>query len=265
MSPPPTDAELATYYSAYTTTSAVEVRSGWGGKYPRLRKVFHALSGDVDPRDFVVVPANGRVLDYGSGEGTYLLDFHQRGIDISGAEISDILVDACKKIGLGVRKTHGFDTIPFEDGEFDVVYLMQVFEHLRNPRGFMLEISRVLKPGGTLYLALPNASSVWRRVFGGRWVSGWFAPFHVAHYTRTALTGLGSECGLVECGSWSRTPDSWFRLNLKAVLYAHEQALDARRSWLDHAVARYPLILVLRLLECFVRERDCLVVKFRKS
>jgi SAM-dependent methyltransferase len=264
MSPPPTDADLARYYSVYTTTDCVDVRGGRGSKYPRLRKYFHVLSGDVDPRDFIVVPTGGRVLDYGSGEGTYLHDFHQRGVDIWGAEISDVLVAACTEKGLRVRKTPSFDAIPFADGEFDVVYLMQVFEHLRNPRAFMLELSRILKKGGMLYLAVPNAASVWRRIFGLNWVSGWFAPFHVAHFTSRALGGVGSDCGLEVCGAWSRTPESWFRLNLKAVLYPRDSRLDIRSCWLDRAMFRYPLLLLLRLIECFVRERDCLVAVFRK-
>ena len=263
ISPPPTDAQLDYFYSAYTTT-AVEVGSGWGSRFPRLRTLFHALSGDVDPRDFVTIPPAGKVLDYGSGQGGYLLDFHQRGVEIYGAEISDVLVEACRSRGLRVVKAPDFDRIPFANEQFDVVYLMQVFEHLRNPRGFMKELSRVLKRGGTLYLAVPNASSVWRRVFGARWVSGWFAPFHLAHYTAGALAAMAAECGLEVCGIRSRTPESWFRLNLKALLYPRDNKLDIRRCWLDRTVVRYPLMCLLRLVECFVREHDCLIEVFRK-
>jgi len=264
MSPPPTDSDLAHYYAAYTRTDGIDLRSGLGSKYPRLRRYYHVLSGDVDPRDFVFVPKNGRVLDYGSGEGTYLLDFHQRGVDISGAEITDVLIAACREKGLSVRKTLSFDAIPFADDEFDVVYLMQVFEHLRHPRAFMLELFRILKEGGMLYLAVPNAASIWRRVFGLNWVSGWFAPFHLAHFTAEALGKIGSDCGLEMCTTWSRTPESWFRLNLKAVLYPRDNNLDVRKCWLDRAIFRYPLLLLLRFIECFVSERDCLVVTFRK-
>ena len=265
MSPAPTDAQLTDYYSVYTTNDVVEVRSGWGARYPMLRRLFHLLSGDIDPRDFVTVPTGGKVLDYGSGQGTYLLDFHQRGVNISGAEISEVLVEACRRKDLRVIKTQGFDTIPFENEEFDVVYLMQVFEHLRNPRSFMMELSRVMKSGGSLYLALPNASSAWRRVFGTRWVSGWFAPFHLAHYTASALAKLGAECGFVASETWSRTPESWFRLNIKAWFYPNDNKLDTHECWIDRVFMRYPLMLVLRATECFVQERDCLVVHLRKS
>lgn len=265
MDPMPTDSQLNDFYSVYTKESSVEVRSGIGTRRPILRRVYHWLSGDVDPRDFVTVPAGGKVLDYGSGGGTYLSYFHSRGVDIVGAEISDVMLDACRKAGLQMHKVESFDVIPFEDNAFDVVYLMQVFEHLRSPRRFMQELSRILKPGGTLHLALPNASSRWRRVFGKYWVSGWFAPFHLAHYTDKSLSFLGSEYGLVATRSWSRTPESWFRLNLKAALHNREKDVEAYRSIVDFLPVRIGLMCLLRITELFVRQRDCLVVSFEKA
>lgn len=265
IDPMPSDAELSSYYSAYTKESEVVLQTGIGSKVPALRRAYHLISGDIDPRDFVAVPDGGKVLDYGSGGGTYLSYFHTRGVDIVGAEISDVMIAACSNAGLQICRVESFDEIPFPDGEFDVVYLMQVFEHLRNPRRFMRELSRVLKPGGALYLAVPNASSRWRRFFGTNWVSGWFAPFHLVHYTRESLTQLAAEFGLVTSGSWTRTPESWFRLNLKAALHRDENQVEARPDLLDSLPARVVLMCLLRIVELFLRERDCLVVSFRRA
>jgi SAM-dependent methyltransferase len=265
ITPSPTDTDLAKYYAAYTPDSRLDVQNGLGSRYPMFRKLFHYLSGDVDPRDFVVIPQGARVLDYGSGEGTYLRYFHDRGVDIYGAEITDTLVAAARKRGLNVKKVDSFDAIPFSDAEFEVVYLMQVFEHLRDPRSFMKELSRILKQGGALYLAVPNAASAWRRVFGLNWVSGYFAPFHLAHYTEAALARLGSESGLKPVGSWSRTPDSWLRLNLRAAMYPAENSLDSKVTWIDRAPIRHAVTAVLRLCELILRERDCLVMKFERQ
>ncbi|GJF14845.1 hypothetical protein NGTWS1803_28470 [Mycolicibacterium cyprinidarum] len=265
LDPMPSDDELSRYYSVYTRESEVVLGNGIGSRKPTLRRVYHWLSGDVDPRDFVEVPPGGRVLDYGSGRGTYLRYFDAQGVDIVGAEISEVMLTACSRVGLNMRRVESFDVIPFPDDEFDVVYLMQVFEHLRGPRRFMGELSRVLKTGGTLHLALPNASSGWRRFFGANWVSGWFAPFHLVHYTRESLSDLGADFGMVATSSWSRTPESWFRLNLKAALHRHDDQVEARRDLLDSLPVRFVLMCLLRMVELFVRERDCLVVTFRKQ
>ena len=265
MDPLPTDEELSVYYASYDQDERVDLSRKRTSDYPRLRRAFHWLSGDVDPRDFVKVPAGARVLDYGCGHAGYLRDFHDRGVSITGAEIAGYLVAACREAGFDVRKVEGFAEIPFADGEFDIVYLMQVFEHLRDPHQFMEELARILKPGGSLYLALPNVASAWRKVFGRNWVSGWFAPFHLFHYDRQALASLARQHHFQVVEGWSRTPSSWFRLNLKAWIHAEDNRVDWRRSWLDNRFVAYPLMLLLRLIEIPLRERDCLVVHLKKS
>ena len=264
MMPMPTDDELAAFYAAYSKDDKVDLSRKHGSRYPKLRKLYHRLSGDVDPRDFVHVPAGARVLDYGCGLAGYLCDFHDRGIAIAGAEIARYVVDACRNNGFDVRKVDDFSRIPFADGEFDVVYLMQVFEHLRDPHGFMKELARVLKNGGVLYLAVPNADSIWGKVFGDNWVSGWFAPFHLFHYNSAALAKLAAQHGFDVVEGWSSTPESWFRLNLKSYLYPNENKLDWRINWLDSRPVRYLLMPLLRVVEWPFAERDCLVIQFKK-
>ena len=72
MMPLPTDEQLASYYGAYSQDDKVDLSRGIGSRYPKLRKIFHRLSGDVDPRDFVCVPAGTRVLDYGCGHAAII-------------------------------------------------------------------------------------------------------------------------------------------------------------------------------------------------
>ncbi|CAN1530000.1 AdoMet_MTases domain containing protein [Mycobacteriaceae bacterium] len=267
LDPMPSDNDLTRYYSEYYSSpksGELVITAGFGDTNPRLRRVYHWLSGDVDPRDFVRVPAGGKVLDFGSGGGTYLSYFHSRGIDIIGAEVSEPMLTACLNAGLKVSRVDSFDTVPFADNEFDVVYLMQVFEHLRNPRQSMQELARILKPNGSLYVAVPNASSAWRKIFDRNWVSGWFAPFHLVHYTTDSLSQLAGESGLRVVNSWSRTPESWFRLNLKAALRRTDTRLESNPWMLDTMPFRIVLGLLLRIVDSFHKERDCLMVELVK-
>ncbi len=265
MMPMPTEEQLACYYASYyLKNDKVDLTRRVGSRFPLLRKLYHYLSGDIDPRDFIHVPKGARVLDYGCGHAGYLSDFHDRGVAISGAEISGDVVEACQKHGYDVHKVNDFSHIPFKDGEFDVVYLMQVFEHLRDPNGFMEELSRIMAVEGQLYLALPNASSIWRRVFADDWVSGWFVPFHLFHFDAKSMANLADRYGFDLVRSWSNTPVDWFKLNLKARLYPDENQLDRYVTWLDSRPMRLILMLLLRIIELPFRERDCLVVQLRK-
>lgn len=264
MVPLPTDDQLASYYQVYSQDNQVDLSQRAGSRYPNLRRLFHWLSGDVDPRDFVEIPIGARVLDYGCGHAGYLSDFHHRDVAISGAEISDHVVKECQNHGFDVVKVEDLSRIPFPAREFDIVYLMQVFEHLREPHAFFKELARILKDGGMLYIAVPNAASVWRKLFGKNWVSGWFAPFHLFHYTLGALEKLAGQYGFYRVRTWSCTPESWFRLNLKAFLYPTQRQLDWHRNWLDAPPIRYLLMMILRLLELPCSERDCLVLQLQK-
>jgi predicted SAM-dependent methyltransferase len=60
-----------------------------------------------------------------------------------------------------VDVVHDLDVTPwpFNDAAFHEVRGVQVFEHVRNPIGFMCESWRVLKPGGLLFLAVPHYQS----------------------------------------------------------------------------------------------------------
>ena len=265
ISPLPCLDDLSGYYSNYSKSPIINFTLGRGARFPIFRKAFHFISGDVDPRDFIGATKGMRVLDYGFGGAGYLCDFHARGVRISGAEIAGYLVDACNSSGLDVHRVDDIDRIPFEDSEFDIVYLMQVFEHLRDPIGFMRELNRILKPAGKVYIALPNNRSVWRKVFGKNWVSGWFAPFHLYQFNRDTLARVARKQGFEPTSCWTRTPESWFRLNLKAFIYPEENKLDWRPSWIDIRLVRFVIMLTLRIFELLVRERDCLVMKLEKQ
>jgi SAM-dependent methyltransferase len=264
LDPIPTDDELASYYASYSTDNKLRPFKGLGFKFPFLRKIYHKFTGDVDPRDFIYPTKNARILDYGCGHATYLKYFHERGFNISGAEITDFLVEACQQHELDVHKVNDFNHIPFPDNEFDIVYLMQVFEHLKDPHAFMNELSRIMKKDGILYIAVPNSSSMWKKVFKKNWISGWFAPFHLFHYNDNNLTKLAEQYNLTVVNSWSNTPIDWFILNLKAWLYPNENKLDSEKKWLDYKIIKYLIMTILRIIEISSYQRDCLVVHLKK-
>ena len=262
--PSPSDVELSEYYSVYSHNKSVTFSLRTGSHHPSLRRLFHWISGDIDPRDFIKPEPNSTILDYGCGEAGCLFDFHSRGLRISGAEISSEMVIACQKAGLDVHHVTNPDLIPFTDESFNIVYLMQVFEHLRNPHVFFYELFRITKPGGMVYIAIPNSKSIWKYIFGKNWVSGWFVPFHLFHYDEKSFSQLANKHGFDVLKAWSRTPESWFRLNLKAHIYQKNSKLEKLQSVIDSNFVRFPLMLILRILEVFIKHRDCLVIKLIK-
>jgi SAM-dependent methyltransferase len=107
-------------------------------------------------RNFYLYPLitrhlNGKILDYGCGIGDYL-KYNNNSI---GVDINQHNVNFCKERGLLASKIED-GVIPFEDNHFDSVLSDNVFEHIENPKNIILEIIRVIRPGGILLIGVPG-------------------------------------------------------------------------------------------------------------
>lgn len=80
--------------------------------------------------------------------------------------------------------------LPFKDGEFDVVYSIEVFEHVGAVYALMAEARRVLKPGGLLLFTVPNTLHATSRLS-----LLWNGFFDLYHPPTAVLAKAGRICG----------------------------------------------------------------------
>lgn len=94
------------------------------------------------------------ILDLGAGAGIVeAMNFKGMAARVCGIDL-DPRVAANPMLDEGLV-TDGVQ-IPYPDASFDLVFADNVFEHLADPAGIMLEIRRVLRPGGHLLFKTPN-------------------------------------------------------------------------------------------------------------
>lgn len=134
---------------------------GWGEVRPEAKIRYERRFYFVDR--FV---KSGNILDVGAGRGEFLHYAKKTGRwQCLGTETSRYVVDFAKK-EFGIDLSLGqLEDVRYPDTYFDAVSLWHVLEHLPHPSRAIKEVSRILKPGGYLFIAVPNDSWLGRRHF----------------------------------------------------------------------------------------------------
>lgn len=110
----------------------------------------------IDLKTISRYKASGNFLDIGTNMGFFLRNARGGGWNLFGVEPSSSLAELARKyFNLNV-KTAFLDEAGYSDSFFDVVTMVDVFEHLAEPGKMIKEISRILKDEGILFIRVPN-------------------------------------------------------------------------------------------------------------
>ncbi len=105
-------------------------------------------------------PQRGKLLDVGCSIGQFLTLARDAGWSVQGIELNaDAAEIARRDYGLSIIEKK-IEEAGIDDGEFDVVTLWGVFEHLTDPNGMLRNIHRILKKDGLVLLFVPNGHSL---------------------------------------------------------------------------------------------------------
>lgn len=156
--------------------------------------------------------SNGRLLDVGCGSGDFLRCMREAGFEVNGIEPSATGSSYA-------RETHGIEVFHgmLEDylagtnrSPFDVVSLLNVLEHLRDPKQMLLQLRDLIKPNGILAVVVPDARF---HDFVGRFraamgigdpywlershsvLSGFKLPDHLSSFQPRTISFLLEQCG----------------------------------------------------------------------
>lgn len=137
----------------------------------------------------------GRLLDVGCFSGFFLDVAQKRGWEGIGIEPSSWARKfAEEKFGLQILE-RTLKEASFPEATFDAVSLIDTLEHLRDPKGDLLEARRILKPEGVLYLSAPDIGSLAARLLGNRWWG--FRQEHLVYFSKKTLSDLLEKVGFV--------------------------------------------------------------------
>lgn len=124
----------------------------------------------------------GRILDIGAGTGDFLSVAKNDGWKTIGAEPSDRAKTIAKNKGISFVE----ETSELENHSFDVISMWHVLEHVPDLDKQIKELKRLLKPTGTLIIAVPNFKSFDAKHYGKFWAA-FDVPIHFWHFSKTAI------------------------------------------------------------------------------
>ncbi|MBZ5679399.1 MAG: methyltransferase domain-containing protein [Acidobacteriia bacterium] len=147
-------------------------RENWKGIQPpdvQERIVEDLIKGDAeDPlrqvAPFIDLSRASRILDLGSGVGSFVVACRNRGLAAFGVEPDRIgqgaklnaIQIARRRLSSPVFASAVGESLPFPDACFDLVVMNQVVEHVYDQQQVILEAARVVREGGVVYAACPN-------------------------------------------------------------------------------------------------------------
>ena len=189
----------AFYTPDYYTHVAQESQSGHSSSMLDRLRVHLAWRADrgVDLSPQEVSPNNPAPMlcDIGCGSGQAMSIFRQAGYSAVGIEPDPAARELAAKAGEVLAGTAEAIPATLADRQFDVVLLSHVLEHCIDPAAALVNVKRLLNPGGTAILEVPNNAALGFAMYGPAW---FFAdvPRHLQFFTEPSLRKALTQAGL---------------------------------------------------------------------
>lgn len=208
----PQPADLTPYYGARYHGGRHSFTDAWCTAR-RLRFLEQATFGRT-----------GKLLDIGCGDGRFLEAARGKGWQGFGTEMNP---EPPRVRGFVVE---GSIDAMAAHGPFDAITSWHSLEHFRDPRAAVESASKLLAPGGTLLIAVPDAGGLQARAAGAHWFH-LDVPRHLFHFTQGALKALIERSGLAVKRSWHQEIEidvfGWLQSPLNAVTSTPNALFDS--------------------------------------
>lgn len=183
--PKPSVEKLPSYYESDDYISHTD------GKRSLFEKMYHLIKNIALKNKVKLINVQskkGKLLDIGAGTGDFLVVAKNDGWHTIGIEPSA----KAKTIALNKGVNFVDNLSDLEDHSFDVITMWHVLEHVPNLDEYLSELKRLLKPSGTILIAVPNFKSFDAEYYGKFWAA-YDVPRHIWHFSKIAIGKLFAE------------------------------------------------------------------------
>jgi len=201
VDPIPTTEEVEKYYkeefySSYKNFNDSDIKvqleekdffdNRWESIYNRCIDYFGEVKGKT-------------LFDVGFGYGQLLLFFKSKGFFVSGLEPAPEGVEYVRKHGVEVHQAGIEELSNISSKRFDIVTIINVLEHLRNPADVLIEIKKnILKNNGLLVIDVANEFNDFQTIANEEYkLKSWWLcpPNHINYFSASSIIDLLRKCG----------------------------------------------------------------------
>jgi 2-polyprenyl-3-methyl-5-hydroxy-6-metoxy-1,4-benzoquinol methylase len=180
--PKPSLEKLPSYYESEDYISHTD------GKRSLFEKMYHFVKNIALQNKLKLINSQsekGKLLDIGAGTGDFLMVAKNDGWQITGIEPGE------KPKNIAIKKGVAFanNLAELENNSFDVITMWHVLEHVPDLELQIKELKRLIKPNGTILIAVPNFKSYDANYYGTYWAA-FDVPRHLWHFSKTAIEKL---------------------------------------------------------------------------
>lgn len=182
---------------------------------------------------------SSKILEVGPGRGSLMNHFAALGHSVTGLDLSPAVAKQIRsRYGLRVVTT-ALEQYSSEAGTtYDAVVMRHVLEHFSQPLEATRAAYAMLRPGGLLYVAVPNMGS-WH----SRW-RGWsgFEPYHLQYFGKRSLTQCLQNAGLtiLQLGSYESL-SGWTNTVLRSIMAPTRATSDGESARVEGGAMRNAL------------------------
>ena len=185
--PEPATSDLGKYYESEEYISHTDSKQSLFDSIYQLVKTYtiskkvKMVRGFCDPNE-----SEKSILDIGCGTGDFMVACKKSGFQVYGIEPSK----KAKEIVTSKIKADLFDDISdLNSQKFDVITMWHVLEHVPNLKDYISKLKTLLKPNGTLIIAVPNFKSYDANYYKEFWAA-YDVPRHLSHFSKKTISKL---------------------------------------------------------------------------
>jgi len=189
----PDENTIAPYYKSEDYISHTNTTAGL------INRLYHSVRKRTIVRKRKLVEKNtgikaGKMLDVGSGIGSFVSEMKQQGWEATGLEPdSDARKVAKDLYDLKLDDTRQFYQLPAD--HFDAITLWHVLEHVHDLSKYIQQLKTLLKEKGKLFIAVPNYTATDATIYREYWAA-YDVPRHLYHFSPRSMQTLMGKNGL---------------------------------------------------------------------